>query len=484
MLKACGDIMSGASNNKAMKERALEIFQRQKAAGRRQPFLSLKERRRTLWKLENLLLQNQDAIAHAIRRDFGHRSVHETRLLEIFPAVSGLSDARRRLRKWMKPRRRHVSLLFPGAANRVIPQPKGVVGIVSPWNYPLLLVLGPLTCALAAGNRCMVKMAAHSQGLCRLLRDLIGREIAEDLIAILPDVPGSDFTALPFDHLVFTGSPASGKTVMAAAARHLTPVTLELGGKSPAIILDDFDLKKAAQRILYFKCCNAGQTCLAPDYLFLPEDRLQTFTAAAREVVERLYAELETDDYTGIISEAAFSRLRGLLEDAREKGGRPIGLLPDAAPDEKQRKIPPTLVLDVTEDMQLMQSEIFGPILPVKTFRELDEVMDYINARPHPLAIYMFTNHKPSRRRLLYNTLSGGVCINDCAVHVAQHDLPFGGVGNSGMGQYHGREGFLEFSKLRPVFRQAPLASTAFVYPPYGRRFDRFFTLMTRLRRW
>jgi coniferyl-aldehyde dehydrogenase len=465
------------------KSKARVIFEQQQAASRRRLFLPLPERLALLVKLESLLIENQDAIAEAIARDFGHRSHHETKILEIFPAVSGLRHTRRHLKKWMKPQKRHVALHFAGARNRVIPQPKGVVGIIAPWNYPLFLVVSPLTSALAAGNRCMIKMAANSQGLCNLLHDLFGRVFPEDRVAILPRVAADDFTPLPFDHLIYTGSPASGRTVMKTAGDNLTPVTLELGGKSPTIVCDDFDIYTAAERILQAKFMNAGQTCVAPDYLFLPEARVDAFIEAARRIVPARYPRLDSTDYTSIVDRKGYQRLKALIEDARSRSAEVINLLSGTAPDDTSRRIPPTLVKNVRDDMALMQSEIFGPILPIRTYRRLDDVIAYVNARERPLALYLFSNDRDRQARVVGRTMSGGVSINDCAMHVAQHDLPFGGIGNSGMGQYHGFEGFMELSKLRPVFRQAarPLGA-AFLYPPYGRMFERVYKLLIKLR--
>ena len=462
---------------------ARRLFDKQLEASRNQPHISLAERRELLGKLESILIDNQEAIATAISRDFGNRSVHETKILEIFPTITGLRHARRHLKKWMKPQRRHVALHFKGAHNRVIPQPKGVVGIIAPWNYPLFLVLSPLNSALAAGNRCMIKMAANSQRLCRLLKHLFRETISDEVVAVLPGVAASDFTPLPFDHLVFTGSPASGRMVMKIASDNLTPVTLELGGKSPTIVCDDFNSQTAAERILQAKFMNAGQTCVAPDYLFLPANKVAAFIDEARRILPNRYPRLDTADYTSIIDANSYQRLTALIEDARSRGADIINLLPDAAPDETARRIPPTLVRNVDEGMALMQEEIFGPILPIKTYRHLNEVLDYINARPRPLALYLFTNDRQRQENILTQTMSGGVSINDCAMHVAQHDMPFGGVGNSGLGQYHGYEGFMEFSKLRPVFRQAakPLG-TAFLYPPYRKVFDQVYKLLIMLR--
>ncbi|MDD2603957.1 MAG: coniferyl aldehyde dehydrogenase [Desulfobacterales bacterium] len=461
---------------------AQAVFDRQRAARLARPFLSYRERLDALGAIESLLIAHQNDIADAVCRDFGQRSRQETLLLDVFPTVSGLSHARRHLKKWMRPRHRPTSLLFAGARNRVIPQPKGVVGIISPWNYPLQLAFSPLTSALAAGNRCMVKMATKAQRLCRLMAELVEAVLPRELVAILPGVPATEFTALPFDHLIFTGSPASGQAVMRAAADHLTPVTLELGGKSPAVVAGDVDLALAADRILYAKLINAGQTCVAPDYLFLPEGREDAFVAEARRLVTARYPRIESDDYTAIIDQRAYRRLMETLEDAGAKGARIVCLGAQAEPVADLRKIPPTLVLNVTDEMRIMQEEIFGPLLPIRTYRSLNDVIADINARPHPLALYLFTNDRTVRRRVIEQTLSGGVGINDCAVHVAQHDLPFGGVGRSGMGQYHAYEGFLEFSKLRPVFTQAPRTAVAFMYPPYGRTFQRVFTWLMRLR--
>ena len=461
-----------------------EIFTRQRAAYLEKPYPSVTERLDVLNKLEHLLVENQEAIADAISEDFGNRSRHETKILEVFPSVSGLRHAQRKLKTWMKRQRRHVEVSFWGGRNRVIPQPKGVVGIIAPWNYPLFLVISPLTSALAAGNRCMIKMAANSQGLCRLLHRLFSDTFDDDLVAILPGVSAADFTPLPFDHLIFTGSAASGRTVMQTAAENLTPVTLELGGKSPTIVCDDFDIKKAAKRILYIKFVNAGQTCIAPDYLFLPEQMVDTFVEVSKEIVPGHYPKLSVADYTSIIDTTSYNRLTAALNDARSHGATVVNLIPDNESDDGLRKIQPILVLNVTDEMELMQREIFGPILPIRTYRDVDECIAYIGAHHRPLALYLFTNDREIQERVFMHTMSGGVCVNDCAMHVVQHDMPFGGIGNSGMGQYHGYEGFLEFSKLRPIFIQAARPfGASFLYPPYGRFFKMLYPLLIK-RRW
>jgi coniferyl-aldehyde dehydrogenase len=270
---------------------------------------------------------------------------------------------------------------------------------------------------------------------------------------------------------------------MKTAAENLTPVTLELGGKSPTIVCDDFDITTAAERILHAKFMNAGQTCVAPDYLFLPESRVTAFVEAARRIVPARYPRLDANDYTSIVDAKGYQRLKALLEDARKRGAEIIDLLPGAISDDDARRLPPTLVHPASDGMAVMQNEIFGPILPIMTFRRLDEVVAYVNAHERPLALYLFTRDQARREKIIQQTMSGGVSINDCAMHVAQHDMPFGGVGNSGMGHYHGFEGFLEFSKLRPVFEQAsrPLGA-AFLYPPYGRVFERVYDLLIKLR--
>jgi coniferyl-aldehyde dehydrogenase len=462
---------------------AQRIFALQREAYLRQPYPSLAERRDRLATLERILVDNSDAIADAINRDFGHRSAEESKLLELFGCIDGIRYTRRKLRAWMKPQRRHISVLFATGSNRVIPQPKGVVGIVSPWNYPLFLTVSPLTSVLAAGNRAMIKMAANSQHLCRLLAELFRAQFAEDTVAVLPGVRAQDFSTLPFDHMIFTGSADAGRTVMRSAAENLTPVTLELGGKSPTIICDDYDVDAAADNILYGKFINAGQTCLAPDYLFVPEDKRDQFVTAAQRILARRYPDINDRSFTSIIDDKSYRRLRATLEDAERKGARLVPLVPGASFNDLLRKIPPTLVLDPTDDMTIMQEEIFGPLLPVKTYRDLDQVIAYVTRRDRPLGLYFFTGDKATEEKLLYGTISGGVTINNCVLHVAQHDLPFGGTGASGMGQYHGYEGFLEFSKLRPVFTNPRFSLLHWFYPPYTGRQGHLYNLLVKFAR-
>jgi coniferyl-aldehyde dehydrogenase len=329
----------------------------------------------------------------------------------------------------------------------------------------------------------MIKMASNSQHLCRLLAEKFRAVFPEDLVAILPGVRPQEFSVLPYDHIIFTGSADAGRTVMRAAAENLTPVTLELGGKSPTIVCDDFDIEEAASRILYAKFLNAGQTCLAPDYLFIPEGKREQFVAAAKRIMPQRYPDTNQASYTSVIDDKSYRRLRATLEDAREKGAEVVSVIPGATFNDELRKIPPHLVLGATDEMVIMQEEIFGPLLPVRTYRNLDEVIAYVNARDRPLGFYVFTNDTATEEKLLYSTISGGVSINNCMLHVAQHDMPFGGVGPSGMGQYHGYEGFLEFSKLRPVFKNPRLSLLHYFYPPYTATTRRLLGLLIKYKR-
>jgi coniferyl-aldehyde dehydrogenase len=462
---------------------AQRVFQRQREAYARDPFPRYEQRIATLKQLDRLLVDNAPAIAEAITADFGHRAFEETMAAEVFTSVDGIRDVVKRLKKWMAPQKRDVSIVFATGKNRVIPMPKGVVGIVSPWNYPLFLTISPLTSVLAAGNRAMIKMASSSRNLCALLASKFREVFPEDVVAILEGVRPQEFSTLPYDHLIFTGSADAGRTVMRAAAENLTPVTLELGGKSPTILCDDFDVDEAASRILYAKFLNAGQTCLAPDYVLVPEAKREAFVAAAKRIMPQRYPDPSSPQYTSVIDDRSYNRLRGTLDDARQKGAELVSLVPSAKFDDQLRKIPPHLVLDVREDMLVMQHEIFGPLLPVKTYTTLDEAIGYVNGKDRPLGFYVFTNDKATEDKLLYSTISGGVTINNCMLHVAQHDLPFGGIGSSGMGQYHGYEGFLELSKLRPVFKNPRLPILDIFYPPYTKKHRTILDLLVRHKR-
>jgi coniferyl-aldehyde dehydrogenase len=467
----------------SVENEAQRIFKLQREAYLRQPYPSYEERLDHLRKLDHVLTSNATAIGDAINADFGHRAFEETLMAELFTSLEGIRDVAKKLKKWMAPQRRDVSILFATGRNRVIPMPKGVVGVIAPWNYPLFLTISPLTSVIAAGNRAMIKMASNSQHLCNLLAEKFREVFAEDTIAILPGVRAQDFSSLPYDHIIFTGSAQAGRTVMRAAAENLTPVTLELGGKSPTIVCDDFDVEEAASRILFAKYLNAGQTCLAPDYVMVPEGKRDAFVAAAKRIMPVRYPDISSRQYTSVIDDKSYKRLRATLDDARAKGAEVVPLIPAATFDDQLRKIPPHLILNPTDEMTVMQEEIFGPLLPIKTYRALDEVVDYVTARDRPLGFYFFTHDEATEHKLLYSTISGGVTINNCMLHVAQHDMPFGGTGASGMGQYHGYEGFLEFSKLRPVFSNPRLPIMNMFYPPYTRKHRKLLDLLIKYKR-
>lgn len=459
---------------------AQRIFKVQKEAYAREPYLSYEKRKELLTQVEKILIENADVIAEAVNADYGCRSALDTKMYEIFSCVDTLRHAKKHVRKWMKPQRRHVSLLYATGKNRLIVQPKGVVGIVSPWNYPIFLAISPLANALAAGNRCMIKLAANSSNVCAVLNEKFREQISEEHIAILPGVKPQEFSTLPFDHMCFTGSADAGRSVMQSAAENLTPVTLELGGKSPTIVCDDFDLKTAAERILFGKFINAGQTCLAPDYLFLPEGKTQEFVRLAKQILTQRFPDITDGSYTSVIDQKAFDRITATMHDARDKGAELVSLVQGAEIDESIQRIPPHLVVNTTDDMRVMREEIFGPLFPIKTYKTLDEVIEYVGARDRPLGLYLFTHNKATQEKMLYSTISGGVTINNCIYHVTQHDMPFGGTGASGMGHYHGYEGFLEFSKMRGVFYNPKISALHLFYPPYTQFHLRIYDLLIK----
>ncbi len=447
---------------------ALEpLLAAQRAAYRANPMPSAEQRRAWLKALRELILGEKQALIEAVSRDFSNRAAEETLLAEIMPSLHGIDYASKRLGKWMKPSRRSVGLAFQPAAAKVVYQPLGVVGVIVPWNYPLYLAFGPLFGALAAGNRVMIKMSESTPATSQLVKELLARIFPEDMVAVVLGEAevGQAFSRLPFDHLLFTGATSIGKHVMRAAAENLVPVTLELGGKSPAIVSADVPLADAAERIAFGKTMNAGQTCVAPDYVLVPQDRLEGFVAAYRAAVQRFYPKLENNpDYTAIINERQLGRLKGYIADAEAKGAQLVPLFPG----DQGRRLAHSLVLNVSDEMKLMQEEIFGPLLPIVPYQRLDEAFAYINDRPRPLALYYFGYDKGEQQRVLHETHSGGVCLNDTLLHVAQDDMPFGGVGPSGMGHYHGHEGFLTFSKAKGVLIKQRFNAARLIYPPYG----------------
>jgi coniferyl-aldehyde dehydrogenase len=436
----------------------------------------------SLEKLERALRKRKDAFAAAIARDFGNRSKHETFVAEIFVLLGEIRHAKEHLRDWMEPEERATGLEFMPATCQVLQQPLGVIGIISPWNYPVSLALGPLVAALAAGNRAMIKPSELVPETAELLRDLVAEVFPPEQVAVITggaDV-GEAFSKLPFDHLVFTGSTRVGKIVMRAAAENLVPVTLELGGKSPAIVGTDFNTKVAAERIMAGKTYNAGQTCIAPDYVLVPAGARDAFVEACKAAVAKLFPTLEKNpDYTSVVNDNHYKRLRSYVEDATTRGAKVVELNPAAeALDPATRKMAPTLVLDPTDEMPCMQDEIFGPVLPILTYTKLDEALAYVNAHPRPLALYYFGHDRETVDRVLSETISGGVTINETMLHFAQEDLPFGGVGPSGMGAYHAKEGFVAFSKQKPVFRQSRINARGLLLPPYGKLADRLVAFL------
>jgi len=458
------------------------VFGAMHAASRRDQMPDWSVRADRLRRLRRLVTSSQAEIAQAISDDFTNRPRQETALLEVFPSVAAIDDALRHGKRWMRPRRAATGIWFRPGTSRLVPQPLGVVGIVVPWNYPLYLAIGPLAGALAAGNRAMVKLSEYTPRFAALFARLVQAAFAPDEVVVINGDAevASAFSALPFDHLLFTGSTVVGHHVMRAAAEHLTPVTLELGGKSPAIIGAGADFPRAVERILVGKLLNAGQTCIAPDYVMVPEPLRERFVDEARRCVGRLYPDLARNtDYTSIISPRHFARLAGLVDEARGRGARVVPLS-DASPDAGARRMPPVLLLDVPEDTTALQEEIFGPVLPVVTYRALDDAIAHINARPRPLALYVFERDQRAIGQVLQQTVAGGVTVNDTLFHIAQDDLPFGGVGPSGMGSYHGKAGFETFSKLKPVFRQARLNGAGLLRPPYGKRFETMLRLLLR----
>jgi coniferyl-aldehyde dehydrogenase len=455
----------------------------QRAAYLAAPVPSEAERRRDLKALRAFIDEHRDAIIDAISRDFGHRSRHETLLTDIVPVLRDLDHTLSHLRRWMRVQRRGVDrLAFGLARNRVIPQPLGVVGVIVPWNFPLYLSLLPLVSIFAAGNRAMVKMSENSRHLTRLLIETVPRYFPAEKLAFFEETGGVgiEFSKLPFDHLLFTGSTQTGRSVMASAAANLCPVTLELGGRSPAVVCDDFDITQAAERILYVKLLNAGQICTTVDHVYVPRPQLERFVDTARRVVPQRYPSLASPDFTSVIDDRAYARLCAALDEAAARGATVIPLVPPPHRDETGHRLAPHLVLDAPRDCTLMQREIFGPILPVVPYDDLRDAVREIQQGPRPLAFYPFTHDRARLRFLLDHVMSGGVSVNDGLFHVGQADLPFGGVGHSGMGHYHGREGFETFSKLRPVFHQSRLSLASLIYPPYGRLIDTLLRVLGR----
>jgi len=443
------------------------------------------QRKEDLLNLKRMVSENVDAIVSAISADYGNRSRHESLFAEIISVTDAIKDVSKHLKSWMKVQKRHVDIgMFPGGKNRVIPQPLGVVGLIIPWNFPMNLSFSQLAAAFAAGNRAMVKMSENSIALTRLLMELSPKYFPEEKLKFFEETGGVgiEFSQIPFDLIVFTGSGQTGKAVMASAARNLTPVVLELGGKAPAVIDPEYDLKKAVGRIMFVKQFNAGQICTNVDYVFVHETQRDAFIEHARAYGGKHCPDIEHTDYTSIIDDRSVQRLLDTLEDARDKGATVINLCGDQQVNTETRKFPLYLVLDTTPEMTIRQRETFGPLLMVLTYSDSREVIDYVNNHDRPLALYPFTNNRDLSDLYIERIMSGGVTVNDALFHVAQHDIPFGGVGPSGMGHYHGREGFETFSKLRPVYYQPRFTAMQFLRPPYGKFVTRVYNLLVKLK--
>lgn len=455
------------------------LLAKQKAAHLRDGIPSVQKRIEWLDKSIDLLATHGDALNEAMRVDFGHRSKDQSNLTDIAGSIGALKHAKKHVAGWMKPEKRKVE--FPlgllGSKAELQFQPKGVIGVISPWNFPVNLTFTPLAGVFAAGNRCMIKPSEFTEATSELMRELIAKYYSPEECTVVTGGPevGAEFTQLAFDHILFTGATSVARHVMRAAAENLVPLTLELGGKSPVVLGRSADLQKAANRIMAGKTLNAGQICLAPDYAFVPKDKTQDFVQAATKAIETMYPSglKDNDDYTSIVNQRHFDRINSYVEDARAKGAQVVEINPRAENFSQQphHKIAPTLIIDPTDDMKVMQDEIFGPILPIKSYGDAKDAVAYINAHPRPLGLYYFGDDEAEKTHVLNNTTSGGVTVNDVIFHVAQEDLPFGGVGPSGMGAYHGREGFLEFSHKKAIYTQTKSELLAMMRPPYGDKY-------------
>jgi coniferyl-aldehyde dehydrogenase len=460
------------------------LLRAQQAAFQSDMLPSLAVRLDRLKRLNRLIESHAQEFAAAISSDFGTRSLIEIRITETLFLQSGIRHAIRHLSRWMRARRVSTALAYRPGKSMIMRQPLGVVGIISPWNYPLQLALAPLLGALAAGNRAMLKPSELTPAFSAALAERIAKTFAGDEVAVVTGDAsvGKQFAALPFDHLVFTGSTAVGREVAQAAAKNLTPVTLELGGKSPAIIDASCNLDGVIDRIAWGKLINAGQTCIAPDYMLVPRRDVERFVALLRNSMTRLYPKFRLNpDYSGIISERHLRRLRELIEDARERGATVIEVEPlDSSVTDAGRQLPPTLLLNVADSMRVMNEEIFGPVLPIIPYDTLAEALSYINRHERPLALYWFGQNTAARDQVLAGTIAGGVSINDTLMHIAQEGLPFGGVGASGQGHYHGEFGFRQFSKEKPVFIQSRFSGGGIIRPPYKPSIERVLHWLSR----
>lgn len=434
------------------------------------PAPSYESRVKKLTQLKLALLDNQQAIINALNQDYGHRSSNDTVISDILPCVNNINYTIKHLKSWMKPSRRHAGMLLSPSKVSVQYQPLGVIGIIVPWNFPIMLSMGPLVTAIAAGNSAMLKMSEFTPETNTVLRQLLASIFDTSEVAIVKGEAevAAEFSSLAFDHILFTGSTVVGRHVMRAAANNLTPVTLELGGKSPAIIAPDMPIETAVERLIFGKCLNAGQICVAPDYILCPANKVSEFIETYRARFNKMYPDfVNNQDYGNVINDRQFQRLLKVLDDAKAKGAKVVSAT-DAPISSNNRKLATQLITDTTDDMLLLQDEIFGPLLPIIAYQDISEAIGYVNQRDRPLALYIMSFDNKTQQHILQQTHSGGVCINDTVFHVAADDAPFGGIGPSGMGHYHGKEGFLTFSHAKTVLHSGKINTGIFVHPPYG----------------
>ena len=468
------------AENVEMRETSAEdmqkILDRQKRAYLNDGVVSNEVRHDRLERAVNVIKKNEEKLVDAMSADFGHRSHHQSRFTDIASSIGPLRHAQKNLKQWRKSEKR--SAMFPlsllGAKARVDYQPLGVVGVISPWNFPVNLTFTPLAGVLSAGNRCMIKPSEYTPETSKAMAEAISEEFDIEEIAVVLGGPetGASFSGLPFDHLLFTGATSIAKHVLSAASENLVPVTLELGGKSPVIVGESANMDATAGAIMAGKMMNAGQICLAPDYVFLPKTRVQEFVESSKKAVSKMFPTLlDNPDYTSVINDRHFDRISSYIDEAKQKGVEVVEINP-ANEDFRQQphnKIPPTLIIDPPEELQVMQDEIFGPVMPIKSYDQVEETISYVNDRPRPLGLYYFGSNSKEESDVLNRTTSGGVTVNDVVMHVAQEDLPFGGVGPSGMGSYHGEDGFKRFSHAKAIYTQTKLgAFLEAVRPPYG----------------
>ncbi|WBY02286.1 coniferyl aldehyde dehydrogenase [Ramlibacter tataouinensis] len=459
-------------------------FERLRAAFAADPYPEWPARADRLRRLLRLVREHEPAIAAAIHQDFGGRPAIETEIVEIWPSLDEIKGALRHGRGWMKPRRAGVGKWFRPARARIVPQPVGVVGIIVPWNYPLNLAVVPLAAALAAGNRAMVKLSEFTPAYAALMQRLLGDAFGPDEVVVVTGGAevAAQFSALPFDHLLFTGSTPVGRKVMAAAAPNLTPVTLELGGKSPGVVTPGYPMAHAAERILMGKLINAGQTCIAPDYVLVHRPELEAFVQAAQQQALRMYPQgLADSNYCSIVNDRQYARLLAGVEEAQGRGSRGVPLFGGEQRSDAGHRLAPLLLLDPPADTRVMNEEIFGPVLPVVPYDTIEQAMRFVQERPRPLALYWFDRERARTEVAMRELPAGGMTVNDTLLHAGQESLPFGGTGASGMGHYHGRWGFETFSKLKPVFLQSRVNALSLFLPPYSPLARRLLHWMKRL---